>query len=281
MPTKSSKTVAETSWDTGLHPEDQWGYWITQVESMATMLNVWHYMDPNLPEDQVCPAPVASRETYLHPSEINPEATNSLQLSKEDHELYRRIVSQFNGEWSWAEHVRSKINEVNNFIIANMFPEYRYILLDKTPYEKLVFLKQRFEPIVRRPKGATTYRIEDSPRQRVRNAWRDLVRRPIGKTSINKWLATWSKLYEEGKAMQIPEIAYKSDEYPQDRDAIYDFLHAVQPFDEIFAVLWREKIEDPNFAISFHDVLAAFRNHRNVKGAAKSQLASSAAWRPS
>jgi hypothetical protein len=66
-------------------------------------------MNPNLPEDQVRPAPMDSRDTFPHPSEIDPRATNSAQLSEEDYKLYSRILSEFDKESTWNEQIRSKI----------------------------------------------------------------------------------------------------------------------------------------------------------------------------
>ncbi|KAJ6041359.1 hypothetical protein N7460_006749 [Penicillium canescens] len=255
-----SKAVAETLWDTSLRSDAQWRTWIAKVEAAATKGNVWHYMNPNLSEDEVRKAPVDSRDSYPHPREINEDATDVSQLSDAEYKRYQRLTSEFDKETSWNESIRTKINKVDALIDANVAPEHRHILEGKvTPHEKLVRLKQQFEP-----KG-------DTSRQSVRNAWRDLVRRPIGRISIDKWLATWSNLYEEGKAMNIPDIAYHDDKgNPQDRDAIRDFLQAVESFDEVFVSLWRKDIMNKDFRISFQDILAAYRNHRNAKGVVKS-----------
>lgn len=255
-----SQAVAETLWDTSLRSDAQWRTWIAKVEAAATKGNVWHYMNPNLSEDEVRKAPVDSRDSYPHPREISDDASDVSQLSETEYKKYQRLTSEFDKETSWNESIRTKINKVDALIDANVAPEHRHILQGKvTPYEKLVRLKQQFEP-----KG-------DTSRQSVRNAWRDLVRRPIGRISIDKWLATWSNLYEEGKAMNIPDIAYHDDKgNPQDRDAIRDFLQAVESFDEVFVSLWRKDIMNKDFKISFQDMLAAYRNHRNAKGVAKS-----------
>ena len=85
------------------------------------------------------------------------------------------MVTLFDKERSFNEQVRNKINRIDSLIYHNVALEHRHILEGKnTPYAKLVRLTQQFAP-----KG-------DNRRQRVRNAWRDLVKRPLKGQSIDK-----------------------------------------------------------------------------------------------
>ena len=83
----------------------------------------------------------------------------------------------------------------------------------------------------------------DNRRQRVRNAQRDLVKRPLKGQSIDKQLAAWLSLYKEGKALKIPNIIYKdNDGNPKDRDIIRDFLQAIKAIDKVFVHLQRKDL---------------------------------------
>ncbi|OKP09330.1 hypothetical protein PENSUB_5324, partial [Penicillium subrubescens] len=258
-----SQTATEILWDERLHSDAQWRSWIGHVEAIATKAGIWNYINPSLPEDKVKKEPIDSRDTFPQASEVLEVATDTSTLDEAQYTRYIRLVDIFSKERSYNEQVRNKINRIDSLIYQNVAPEHRHILEGKnTPYTKLVRLTQQFAP-----QG-------DNRRQRVRNAWRDLVKRPLKGQSMDKWLAAWSNLYEEGKALKIPEIAYKDDDgNPEDRDAIRDFLQAVEAIDEVFVHLWRKDLDaKPMEKVAFQDILAAFRNHRGSRQVAKQNV---------
>lgn len=264
---EGGQASTEIPWDQRLRSEAQWRVWIGYIESAATAEEVWEYMDPDLPDEKVSKPPVDSRKTFPQANEVKEGAATASDLDEAEYLKYTRMVSLFEKERAFNNSIKKSIARINSRITDCVSSEFHHILTGKkTPREKLVRLAQQFKP-----KG-------DTRRQDLRNAWRHLVKTPIGKTSFERWLTNWSNLYEEAKSSKVPDICYFDDDNPEDRDPIRDFLQAVEPQDEFFSNLWKEKMQRPGDQSSFHDVVSAYRTHRNSKEQSKRGNASAVAF---
>ncbi|KAJ5489184.1 hypothetical protein N7539_004074 [Penicillium diatomitis] len=188
---KQGKGSDSVPWDQRLRSKPQWRVWINYIKSAAVSEGVWQYMDPDLSDDEVKTLP--NIEDPPTPEIVNPNVSDIADLTDKEYKRFNRYTTH-----SVATEHHSRLVGCRN------------------PREKLLKLKEHFAP------------EEDTRREELRQAWREMIRYKPRSTVIDQWLNGWTNLYDECKAADVLDVVYRP------KDPIRDFLRSTRTLDEFF-----------------------------------------------
>ncbi|KAJ5748146.1 uncharacterized protein N7511_009842 [Penicillium nucicola] len=214
-----------------LKDSSQWRVWYKRVKAFAVQRSVWDLCNP---EVEISHRPRALIEP------IEPEYPQ--QGSQENKKDWRDLLEVYKIKANRWEKQRKGLNEVNELIIIYLDTSIRDAVLEyDTPYDRLVYLSQRFA-------RSHAYKEE------IRMKWRAFsIQKPIG--DIEKWLISWDELREQAMTLELPEV----------QSANQDFLQAIK---EVLPIWWQAKYEDivmNRTIIDTRKLIESFRSiHREI-----------------
>ncbi|KAJ5905822.1 uncharacterized protein N7473_002738 [Penicillium subrubescens] len=125
-----------------LRSEAGWTVWIGHIQAVAQMKDVWHYMDPNLPDESITKLPGWPEEPEF-PDFARPDSDADIDsnLRKRLIDKYTRMVEEHKKKLHQHEHILDSLSNLNVLIIQTVSPTLRKsLVISKTPREKLVTL---------------------------------------------------------------------------------------------------------------------------------------------
>ncbi|KAJ5900417.1 uncharacterized protein N7473_004487 [Penicillium subrubescens] len=246
---KQGKGSDSVPWDQRLRSKPQWRVWIDYIKSAAVSEGVWQYMDPDLSDDEVKTLP--NIEDPPTPEMVNPDVSDIAELTDEEYKRFNRYTTQWTLHRPIWKEAWKGLNRLNDKITSSVATEHHSRLVGcRTPREKLLKLKENFAP------------EEDTRREELRQAWREMIRYKPRSTVIDQWLDSWTNLYDECKAADVPDVVYRP------KDPIRDFLRSTRTLDEFFYSTWMRqvKLETPTF---LHVIEEYRRRHEELSESKK------------
>jgi hypothetical protein len=223
--------------DQRLRSEDQWRIWIAHIRSAAINEDIWDYLNPDASEESVRQVPQATEEPT--PSSIRDGAQEEWDLEEAEYKQFLIRIQAYERKETKRVRIQKVMGRINSLITRSLDPDFHYLVVDEdTPRKKLVKLAKEFKP-------KREIRTED-----LRAAWRAMIKQPAKDVNIDKWLAQWKNLYEEGRCADVPDIVYNV------KYAIRDFLRAIRPIDDLFTSTWEERILTKD--VTFQEVVTAY-----------------------
>ncbi|KAJ6061516.1 uncharacterized protein N7446_005636 [Penicillium canescens] len=190
-----------------LKDSSQWRAWHKRMRAFAINRTVWDLCNPDT-DGALRPKALREPQEPEYPLDADPEAKKEWRDLLEVYKI---------GANRW-EKQRKGLNEVNEYIITFVDSGLRDAVLEfDTPYDRLAYLKTRF---ARTP----------AFKEEIRMQWRAFSTvKPAG--DIEKWLASWTELWQQAVSLQLPEV----------ESANQDFLQAVK---EVLPIWWQAKYQE-------------------------------------
>lgn len=238
--------------DQRLRSEAQWRVWIGHIMSAAIAEDIWDYLNPEKPDDEVLHVPEAQKEPFL-PRDSRQRERDIMDLDDAEIKRYTLTVQAYDRRDQRRQRLLKAMSRLNSLITRSLATEHHYLIVgEDSPRKKLMKLSETFKP---KPQNH---------QQQLRRAWRELIRqRPP--EDMDYWLTQWVSLFEEGKIAGIPDCSNG------DHFAIRDFLDAIQLVDDTWCTAWREKLADQG-SLAFHETIANYRSRTGDLAVAHDQL---------
>ena len=233
-------------------PRD-WEVWIDMIQNRAKVANVWKYIDPETPKENL---PILTRPAPPTARDVNPAKTLISELTPIEVEELKSLREDRKDRNREYERQQSAIRDLHTLIhetVSRFY--YTYLLKKETLHDMIVALKLRIAPTDRAREIELT------------NQYQKLKK--VQKTqNIDEWLKTWETTYTNCMEYQIPEIAKSR--------LIYDFLQAVKDVAPDFTGYWKVRIQSSEQLgekiPDVYQLLEHFRNHIRIENAENAQM---------
>lgn len=218
-----------------LSSQFDWDEWFEIIKSIAIAYDVWEYIDPSKPVETTLVEPSPPK-----PSDINGRKTKFSSLDEDEREEYRNLRYDYERDITRYDKRRQNLASIRVRIQETVARQNLSYTFDcASVYEMLQKLEKRFNPTQESREREFSARFQ---RHRDRRGAR---------TSIEKYLNEWDKIYDDCARLRIAEV--------QGKRAQRDFLLSVEPIEPGFSNHWRNRLLTED--VDFHQLVQHFRDY--------------------
>src|SRR6266576_3248663 len=230
-------------------PND-WDEWIGIIKRKASANQIWKYVDPSTPADEL---PKLEEPTRASPQDVNSEKTKLLELDEDEKEELRMLRLDHRDNLKLYRKQLSALDTLCSQIQSSISRTYLvYTLKSDTTYDVLVSLKQRVAPT-------------DEARKILLATQYGKLKKALRNQNFEVWVQEWEKVYTECVELGLPEV--------EGNRSVRDFVYAVESTSPSWSEYWKNEFQRLDWKKktlpSFFEITEIYRNHRRTELAQK------------
>ena len=185
-------------------PND-WDEWIGIIKRKASANQIWKYVDPSTPADEL---PKLEEPTRASPQDVNSEKTKLSELDEDEKEELRMLRLDHRDNLKLYRKQLLALDTLCSQIQSSISRTYLvYTLKSDTTYDVLVSLKQRVAPT-------------DEARKILLATQYGKLKKALRNQNFEVWVQEWEKVYTECVELGLPEV--------EGNRSVRDFVYAVE-----------------------------------------------------
>ena len=230
-------------------PND-WDEWIGIIKRKASANQIWKYVDPSTPADEL---PKLEEPTRASPQDVNSQKTLLSKLDEDEKEELRMLRLDHRDNLKLYRKQLSALDTLCSQIQSSISRTYLvYTLKSDTTYDVLVSLKQRVAPT-------------DEARKILLATQYGKLKKALRNQNFEVWVQEWEKVYTECVELGLPEV--------EGNRSVRDFVYAVESTSPSWSEYWKNEFQRLDWKKktlpSFFEITEIYRNHRRTELAQK------------